>query len=124
MSRVFSRQTRRLLRRTRRMALGTVAAGVAGQLTLAAGVIAVDAVRKRRDHVERDAPVQDPVSTMVEGSRVTTYTFGQYLYDDMIAAIAARDVAAADRVASAHADQIVQQIRRLIHTDRRQAIPL
>lgn len=45
-------------------------------------------------------------------------------HDAMIAAIAARDVAAADRVASAHADQIVQQIRRLIHTDRRQAIPL
>ncbi|WP_147899812.1 phospholipase D-like domain-containing protein [Serinicoccus profundi] len=87
MSPVFSRQTRRLLRRTRRMALGTVAAGMAGQLTLAAGVIAVDAVRKRRDHVDRDAPVQDPVSTMVEGFRVTTYTYGQYLYDAMIAAI-------------------------------------
>ena len=87
MPRVFSRKVSRLLRRGRRMALGAAAAGLAGQLTLAAGVVAVDAVRKRRDHVDRDAPVRDPVSTTVRGSRVTTYTYGQYLYDDMIAAI-------------------------------------
>ena len=45
-------------------------------------------------------------------------------HEDMIAAIAARDIAAADRIATAHADQIVRQIRKLIHTDRRQTVPL
>ncbi|WP_151526903.1 phospholipase D-like domain-containing protein [Serinicoccus kebangsaanensis] len=87
MPRVFSRKVSRMLRRGRRIAVGVAGAGVAGQLTLAAGVVAADALRKRRDHVDRDAPVQDPLSTTVQGSRVTTYTYGQYLYDDMIAAI-------------------------------------
>ncbi|WP_238148870.1 phospholipase D-like domain-containing protein [Serinicoccus sediminis] len=91
MPRVFSRKVNRLLRRGRRVALATAGAAVAGQLTLAAGVVAVDAVRKRRDHVDRDAPVQEPVSTTVEESRLTTYTYGQYLYDDMIAAIDAAE---------------------------------
>ncbi len=45
-------------------------------------------------------------------------------HDDMIAAIAARDVAAADRIASAHADQIVRQIQSMIAADRRQQIDL
>ncbi|WP_298750591.1 phosphatidylserine/phosphatidylglycerophosphate/cardiolipin synthase family protein [uncultured Serinicoccus sp.] len=87
MPRVFSRKVHRLVRRGRRLAVGAAGVALAGQLTLAAGVVAVDALRKRRDHVDRDAPVQDPVSTTVEGSRVTTYTYGRYLYDDMIAAI-------------------------------------
>jgi len=45
-------------------------------------------------------------------------------HDDMIAAIEARDVEAADRLASAHADQIVQQIRQMIARDSRQHVPL
>lgn len=45
-------------------------------------------------------------------------------HDDMIAAIAARDVVAADRIASAHADQIVRQIQSMIAADRRQQIDL
>lgn len=45
-------------------------------------------------------------------------------HDDMIAAIAARDVAACDRLATAHADQIVAQIRQLIAADRRTGIEL
>lgn len=45
-------------------------------------------------------------------------------HDALIAAIAARDVAAADRLATAHADQIVQQIQALIARDRRQDVPL
>lgn len=50
----------------------------------------------------------------------------QYLkeHDLMISAIAARDVDAADQIASAHADQIVKQIQQLIASDRRQKIPL
>lgn len=45
-------------------------------------------------------------------------------HDDMIAAIAARDVAEADRLATAHADQIVRQIQSMIAADRRQQIDL
>ena len=42
----------------------------------------------------------------------------------MIAAIAAHDVEGADRLAKAHADQIVQQIQQLIARDRRQTLAL
>lgn len=45
-------------------------------------------------------------------------------HDAIIEAIATRDVAAADRLATAHADQIVQQIQQMIARDRRQAVPL
>ena len=45
-------------------------------------------------------------------------------HDDMIAAIETRDVEAADRLASAHADQIVQQIRQMIARDSRQHVAL
>lgn len=45
-------------------------------------------------------------------------------HEEMIAAIEARDVEAADRLATAHADQIVQQIQRMIARDRRQPIAL
>ncbi len=43
---------------------------------------------------------------------------------DMIAAIEARDVARADALAQAHADQIVVQIQALIARDRRQHVAL
>ena len=45
-------------------------------------------------------------------------------HEDIIAAIEARDVEAADRLASAHADQIVRQIQEMIARDRRQQIAL
>ena len=45
-------------------------------------------------------------------------------HEDMIAAIAARDVAGADMLAKAHADQIVGQIQRLMARDQRQDIVL
>ncbi|UOM35353.1 GntR family transcriptional regulator [Acuticoccus sp. I52.16.1] len=45
-------------------------------------------------------------------------------HEDMIAAIEARDVPRADALASAHADQIVNQIRAMISRDRRQKIAL
>ena len=40
-------------------------------------------------------------------------------HDEMIAAIAARDVDRADRIAAQHADQIVRQIRSYISADAR-----
>ncbi|MGB3418435.1 MAG: GntR family transcriptional regulator [Mesorhizobium sp.] len=45
-------------------------------------------------------------------------------HEDIIAAIEARDVDAADRLASAHADQIVHQIQDMMARDRRQQIAL
>lgn len=45
-------------------------------------------------------------------------------HDAIIAAIEARDVEAADRLATAHADQIVRQIQQMIARDRRQTISL
>ena len=43
-------------------------------------------------------------------------------HEDMITAIAARDVERSDRLASLHADQIVRQIQQMIAEDRRQEI--
>jgi DNA-binding GntR family transcriptional regulator len=45
-------------------------------------------------------------------------------HEAIIAAIAARDVALCDRMAHAHADQIVRQIQQLFARDERQDIPL
>lgn len=45
-------------------------------------------------------------------------------HDAIIAAIAARDVEACDRLATAHADQIVRQIQHMIARDRRQTVAL
>jgi DNA-binding GntR family transcriptional regulator len=45
-------------------------------------------------------------------------------HEEMIAAIAARDVDAADRLAKSHADQIVHQIQQLFARDQRQDIAL
>lgn len=45
-------------------------------------------------------------------------------HDEMVAAIIARDVALADRLASQHADQIVRQIQAFVARDLRQPIDL
>ena len=45
-------------------------------------------------------------------------------HDQIIAAIAARDVQAADLIAQTHANQIVAQIQKMFATDRRQTITL
>ncbi len=45
-------------------------------------------------------------------------------HEDMIAAIEARDVELADRLATAHADQIVTQIQQMVARDRRQRVSL
>ncbi|MBA3910801.1 MAG: GntR family transcriptional regulator [Rhodobacter sp.] len=45
-------------------------------------------------------------------------------HEDIIAAVTARDVETADRLAKAHADQIVRQIQKLLAWDQRQEISL
>ncbi|MGB5937490.1 MAG: phosphatidylserine/phosphatidylglycerophosphate/cardiolipin synthase family protein [Ornithinimicrobium sp.] len=50
-------------------------------------VTGVDAVRKRRTTVVHDAPEDDPQCTKVSENTLTTYTYGQHLYDAMLAAM-------------------------------------
>jgi cardiolipin synthase len=69
----------RLLRRT---LLGVV--GV--QLALAVGMSLVDSYR-RRGKRPRPFPTSSPQRVEVGDGDITTYTFGQHLYDDMLAAI-------------------------------------
>ena len=45
-------------------------------------------------------------------------------HEDIIAAITARDITASERLAKAHADQIVHQIQKLLSRDQRQDIDL
>lgn len=45
-------------------------------------------------------------------------------HEDIIAAIETRDIDLADRLAAAHADQIVKQIQQMIASDRRVSVPL
>ena len=45
-------------------------------------------------------------------------------HDQMVAAIAARDIEAADQIARAHADQIIRQIQKAITRDRRHDIAI
>ena len=74
------------------------------------------------------------VRLLDEGRRILRIYYSSYQdilpqefiaeHEEMIAAIAARDPARADRVATAHADQIVRQIQAVIARDRRQSVPL
>ncbi|WP_122263299.1 phospholipase D-like domain-containing protein [Ornithinimicrobium cerasi] len=91
MRHVLSRESRRVLRRARGVAVRGAVAGLGVQLTVAAGVVAADLLRKRRS-VPGAAPEDPPLSSQVGEDTVTTYTYGQDLYDDMLAAVdGARD---------------------------------
>lgn len=69
-----------------------------------------------------------------EGRRIMRYYYSSYSdrlprryveeHDEIIEAIARRDVETSDRLASAHADQIVRQIQRMMAGEERQAIAL
>ncbi|UAL31658.1 phosphatidylserine/phosphatidylglycerophosphate/cardiolipin synthase family protein [Nocardioides rotundus] len=56
------------------------------QLAIAVGLTLVDSYR-RRGKRPKPFPVTPPETVHVGGSDITTYTFGQNLYDDMLAAI-------------------------------------
>lgn len=92
MPRLLSPEVHRALRQGRSLALKGLGLGLAGQLSLAAGIMAADALRKRRDHDGALVPEHAPRTAAVEDNELKTYTFGQHLYDDMIKAIdAAQD---------------------------------
>lgn len=56
------------------------------QLALAIGLSLVDSYR-RRNKKPKPFPVTHPETVTVGAGEITTYTFGQHLYDDMLAAI-------------------------------------
>ena len=68
-------------------------AATATQVGAAAVVMVVDAIRKRRTPPPGAFPRTAPRTADIAGSAVTTYTYGEDLYEDMLAAIrGARDV--------------------------------
>ncbi len=69
----------RVLRRTFLTVLGL-------QFALAVGLTLVDSYR-RRNRRPKPFPVSPPEVASVGGGEITTYTYGQDLYDDMLAAI-------------------------------------
>lgn len=75
----FSARAFRLLRQILLTLLGL-------QLALAIGLTLVDSYR-RRGKRPASFPVVPPRTDRVGGSTVTTYTYGEHLYEDMIAAI-------------------------------------
>ena len=85
MRRLLSSDVRHLVARARKVALRAALAGFAGQVTLAVGITAADRMRKQRSDVR--APADDPLEARVRGNDVTTYTYGESLYADMLAAI-------------------------------------
>lgn len=75
------------LRRARRWVIGAGLAGIASQISLAVGLTAADAVRKRRTSTVHTAAPTPPLDTRVAGTEVTTYTYGEHLYEAMLQAI-------------------------------------
>ncbi|MFK5634625.1 MULTISPECIES: phospholipase D-like domain-containing protein [unclassified Ornithinimicrobium] len=87
MPEVLSPRLVRRLRGMRRTALKLAGVTVAAQLSLAAGVVAVDAVRKSRSGEVALAPDDTAIDAQVHGHTFTTYTYGQDLFDAMLEAI-------------------------------------
>ncbi|GAA1152598.1 phospholipase D-like domain-containing protein [Ornithinicoccus hortensis] len=75
------------VRSARRVLVGAAAATFAAQLVAAGTVVGVDALRKRRTTEAHGAPDHEPSSTAVGENAVTTYTYGEHLYDAMLEAI-------------------------------------
>jgi cardiolipin synthase len=65
----------------------TVVGIVAAPFVLAIGMTLVDSYRRRGKHRAVSFPTEPPDTVTVGDGEVTTYTFGNDLYDDMLAAI-------------------------------------
>lgn len=114
------------------------------QADYARAVVAGDALRmiatNRDFHIAIAEAGRNPYYTALfsrlldEGRRIMPIYYSSYEdrlprnvvdeHEAMIAAITARDVAVADRLATAHADRIVKQIQTFLARDRRQGIEL
>lgn len=69
------------------MVIAAGVASVATPLSLAAGLTAVDMLRKRRSTDEHSVSPHKPLPAEVDGNELTTYTYGEHLFEDMLAAI-------------------------------------
>ena len=78
---------RRRARRARRVIIATGVASVATPISLAIALTGVDALRKRRTTDERSVPPDEPLGADVDDNDLTTYTYGEHLFEDMLAAI-------------------------------------
>ena len=87
MHRVLTSEFRARVRHARRLALRGAAISAAVPVGLGIAVTAADKMRKQRDVEDSQAPADPPRSAQVRGNELTTYTYGQHLYDDMLAAI-------------------------------------
>ncbi|MGB3258848.1 MAG: phospholipase D-like domain-containing protein [Ornithinimicrobium sp.] len=61
--------------------------GLSLPVVSAVTISGVDALRKRRTTVVHEAPETPPLQTEVSGNTLTTYTYGEYLYEAMLEAI-------------------------------------
>ncbi|SED81941.1 phospholipase D-like domain-containing protein [Ruania alba] len=80
-----------LIRRGRRALAWWLAIAAAVHGAAIAIVVTVDRVRKRRDPPGGEFPRTAPRTLAVAGSEVTVYTFGQHVYDAMLASIRAAE---------------------------------
>lgn len=87
MPRVLSPEFKAWARSARRVAVKAAAVGAMAPISLAIAITAADKVRKSRNVEDHQAPADPPKVADVRSNEVTTYTYGQYLYDDMLAAI-------------------------------------
>ncbi|QDO87938.1 phosphatidylserine/phosphatidylglycerophosphate/cardiolipin synthase family protein [Ornithinimicrobium ciconiae] len=74
-------------RRTRQILMGAGALSVATPIGLAVALTGVDILRKRRVPDQHSVPPHDPLPATVDGNELTTYTYGEHLFADMIEAI-------------------------------------
>lgn len=80
-------EIRRRVCRARRLIIATGVASVATPISLAIALTGVDALRKRRATDERSVPPDEPLGADVDDNELTTYTYGEHLFEDMLAAI-------------------------------------
>ena len=106
--------------RTRRLLVAGGVASVATPLSLAVALTGFDALRKRRIVDEHTVPPHPPRPATVDDNQLTTYTYGEHLFKDMIEAIdAATDyvylvtyIWKSDEVGQAFKDAVIRAAER------------
>ena len=73
-----------LQRNTRRLLVGAGVASVATPVSLAVVLTGVDFMRKARTPDEHYVPPAEPLPAAVDGNELTTYTYGEHLFDEYV----------------------------------------
>ncbi len=76
-----------LQRSTRRLMVSAGVVSLATPVSLAVGLTIADKMRKARTPNKHSVPPHDPLPAEVDGNELTTYTYGEHLYRDMLQAI-------------------------------------